>query len=34
MLEKESIIIFPDKSIKMEDGMPNFSVVYEDIKKI
>lgn len=32
MLEKENIVIFSDESTKFNDGIPMFSIIYDDIK--
>lgn len=32
MLEKHKIVIFPDGNVQAKDGMPNFQILYKDIK--
>ena len=34
MLEKETIVIFPTKSDKSIDGLPNFAIIYTDLKEM
>ena len=32
MLEDNTILIFPNKGLTLKDGMPNFGVIYTDLK--
>ena len=34
MLEKETIVIFPTKADKSIDGMPNFAIIFTDLKEM
>jgi len=34
MLDKETIIIFPEKGIEARDGMPNFNIIFTNLKKM
>lgn len=34
MLEKETILIFPNKGLSQIDGMPNFGIIYSDLRNM
>ena len=34
LLEKETIIIFPKTDEKPTDGMPNFAIIFTDLKEM
>lgn len=34
MLDKETILIFPNEDLSQVDGMPNFGVIYTDLREM